>query len=98
MSHVNLAVSVYDRNGEIYPHSPYEKLVIVPRPTETDPCVHAWADANFAVDIMMEHALFFTLLMPPETCQAERVQAQKFYAAFAELLKRIKDEVPKPAD
>jgi hypothetical protein len=79
----------YDRNGIVAPDSSYEKIVILPTPDQADPCIHAWADARFAADIMMEHALFFVLLMPPETCQAERAQASKFQAAFTDLIKKI---------
>jgi len=79
----------YDRNGIVAPESSYEKIVILPTPDQTDPCIHAWSDARFAADIMMEHALFFVLLMPPETCAIERQQASRFHSTFADLIKKI---------
>src|SRR5271167_95110 len=86
----------YDRDGIVSPDSPYEKIVILPEPNQTDPCIHAWCDARFATEILTEHALFFTLMMPPETCAAERQQAQQFYAKCSDLFKKIEaNGVPK---
>lgn len=90
--------TLYDRDGVISPDSQYEKIVMLPALDEKDPCAHAWADARFAVDIMMEHALFFVLLMPPETCQAERSQAQQFQSRFADLFKKVDTGGPPKAD
>lgn len=88
---------LYDRDGIVSPESKYEKIVLLPAQDESDPCAHAWADARFAIDIMMEHALFFVLLMPPETCQAERNQAQQFQSRFFDLYKKVDSGgVPKP--
>lgn len=82
-------VHEYGRSGTLHPSSEYEKPVLLPPLDSTDPCLHAWTDARFATDIMMEHALFFVLLMPPETAAAERAVAQQFRSKFNELLKRI---------
>ncbi len=79
----------YDRDGTVHPISEYEKTVLLPPIDSADPNLHAWADARFATDIMMEHALFFVLLMPPEVAAAERAAAQRFQSKFNELLKRI---------
>lgn len=87
----------YSRDGVVAPASKYEKLVMLPALSEKDPCVHAYADACFAVDIMAEHALFFVMLMPPELVQAERSQAQQFQSTFTNLLKKLEaNGVPKP--
>ena len=80
---------VHTRAGGEQVESPTEKLVLLPAPKQGDPALHAWADGRFAVDIMMEHALFFVLLMPPETANAERQEAQRFHETFTELLARI---------
>lgn len=82
-------VIVLTRNGSDKPETATEKPVILPKADETDPSLHAWADARFAVDIMMEHALFFVLLMPPETANEENRQAQQFHQQFKDLLGKI---------
>lgn len=88
---------LYDRDGIISPESQYEKIVLLPALDEQCPCAHAWADARFAVDIMMEHALFFVLLMPPELAAQERSQAQQFQSRFTDLFKKIDSGgAPKP--
>lgn len=85
----SLGLVAYDRNGIVSMTSTYEKQIILPTREQNDPCIVGWADARFAVDIMAEHALFFVLLMPPETCANERNEAQAFHARFTELLRQI---------
>ena len=68
---------------------PYEKPVIVPELGETNPAIHAWADARFATDIMSEHGLFFALLMPEELALAERKEALRFSELFGEMHRKI---------
>ncbi len=80
---------VHTRAGGDQVESPTEKLVLLPAPCQAGPALHAWADGRFAVDIMMEHALFFVLLMPPETASVERMEAQRFHERFTALLQRI---------
>jgi hypothetical protein len=89
---------LYDRDGIVSPDSEFEKIVTLPPLDQADPCLHAWADARFAVDIMAEHALFFVLLMPPEVAQAERTQAQQFNKTFSDLLKKIDASGPPKLD
>ncbi len=79
----------HTRAGGEYVEAPTEKLVLLPALKQNDPALHAWADGRFAVDIMMEHALFFVLLMPPETANAERQEARRFHETFTALLARI---------
>jgi len=84
----------YTRTGGKELEKPFEKTVVVPILENKDPAAHAWADARFAVDIMAEHALFFTLLMPPETCGAERDEAMRFGRTFTELYQQIDSTPP----
>lgn len=89
----------YDRNGLVLPPSAFEKTVVLPVPGETDPCVFAFTDGRFAIDVMMEHATFFLLLMPPTLIKEPREEAQKFYNEFEQLLDKINATgVPKPTD
>ncbi len=84
----------YTRGGGLEIEKPFEKPVIAPILENKDPAAHAWADARFAVDIMAEHAVFFSLLMPPETCGAERQQALKFGERFTKLYNEIDSGPP----
>lgn len=79
----------YTRGGGTEIEKPFEKPVIVPVLDNKDAAAHAWADARFAVDIMAEHAVFFSLLMPPETCEAERNEAIRFGETFTNLYQQI---------
>jgi hypothetical protein len=85
---------VHTRNGSDQAESSFEKPVILPTLDEQSPSLHAWADARFAIDIMAEHALFFTLLMPPELAGKERDEAQRFHRTFADLYARIEEDGP----
>ena len=59
------------------------KPVFVPRPGSEDPVEHSVADTLFWGEQMMEHAMFFVMLMPgPELAQV-RTQAQGFQDRFA---------------
>lgn len=81
--------AVYTRTGGTGPESRFEKPVILPDRREQSPSLHAWADARFWTDIMAEHALFFTLLMPPELAPKERAEAQTFHKTFSDMFARI---------
>ncbi len=85
---------LHTRSGGTQAETPTEKPVLLPAPDQDDPVLHAWADARFAIDIMMEHALFFVLLMPPETANAERQEAQRFHERFTALYRRIDADGP----
>jgi hypothetical protein len=71
------------------PESSYEKVVILPSRSDSDPAHHAWADARFAADILAEHALFFALLMPEELAAKERAEALQFQRSFTDIYERI---------
>lgn len=88
----------YTRGGGQELEKPFEKAVIVPAEGNNDPAAHAWADARFAVDILTEHALFFALLMPPETAGDERNEALQFYKKFASLYDRLGTAPPATGD
>lgn len=92
-------MQTYNRNGLIVPPSSFEKVVILPDVGETDPCVFAFTDGRFAVDIMQEHAKFFVWGMPPELIKEPRAEAQAFHTTFLDLLKKIDAlGVPKSSD
>ncbi|MGQ0559939.1 MAG: DUF2935 domain-containing protein [Sphingosinicella sp.] len=86
--------AIHTRSGGSEAESEFEKPMILPEAAEKSPTMHAWADARFATDIMAEHALFFTLLMPPELAQDERKEAQQFHKTFADLFGRIETSGP----
>lgn len=89
---------VHTRSGGDWAESAYEKPMILPTLEEQSPGMHAWADARFAIDIMAEHAVFFTLLMPPELAPKEREEAERFHKTFAALYDRIeKGGAPEPS-
>lgn len=87
-------LKAYTRSGGIELEAPFEKAVIVPVLENNDAATHAWADARFAVDIMAEHALFFALLMPPETAGEERKEAIQFNETFTNLYQFIGETPP----
>src|SRR5688572_9171513 len=90
---------VHTRSGGEWAESGFEKPMILPTLQEQSPAMHAWADARFATDIMAEHALFFTLLMPPELASREREEAAQFHKTFAALYDRIeKGGAPAPGE
>src|SRR5687768_9069351 len=87
----------YTRGGGSQIEQPFEKPVVVPVSENKDAAAHAWADARFAIDIMAEHGIFFALLMPPETCAAEREGALQFSRTFSELYNQIDANGPPAA-
>lgn len=88
---------VHTRAGGSEPESGFEKPVVLPDLAEQSPSLLAWADARFWTDIMAEHALFFTLLMPPELASKERAEAQAFHKRFGELFAQIDGAGPPDA-
>jgi hypothetical protein len=84
----------YTRKGNGSVETPYEKPVIVPELDDMQPGHHAWADARFATDIMMEHGVFFALLMPEELAATERSEALRFSETFKGLYQKIDGSAP----
>jgi Domain of unknown function (DUF2935) len=70
------------------------KAVVLPQEGVNDPVSLSVADSLFWTDIMMEHALFFAMLMPGDDLKAERAQAQAFQQRFASHLTRLRGESP----
>jgi hypothetical protein len=66
------------------------KPVYVTRAGSQDPVEHSVADTLFWGDIMMEHALFFAMLMPGEALAQQRSRAQQFQRQFAGHLERLR--------
>jgi hypothetical protein len=61
-----------------------------------DPLAYAIADNLFWNDIMIEHSMFFQMLMPGREVEAERRQAEEFTRQFArqfELSRSIKPDI-----
>jgi hypothetical protein len=95
--HENKDLKIYTRVGK-KDIGPYEKPIILPALDNNDVSLHTWADARFAVDIMMEHALFFTLLIPKEIAKEENTEAVHFHKSFTKLLKKIDKAKPPRQD
>src|SRR4051812_48465066 len=74
--------------------SKFEKEVILPASDQQDVCLHAWADARFAVENMAEHAQFFALQMPEGLAPRERAQAEQFEVKFKALYAKIAADGP----
>lgn len=68
------------------------KEVVLPDASAKDAVSLSVADSLFWTDIMMEHALFFALLMPGDDLKNERGQAQAFQQRFASHLERLRGE------
>jgi hypothetical protein len=58
------------------------QAMFLPPDKELDPTVHSRVENLFWSDIMMEHAGFFSALMPGPALVAERTQAEDFQRAF----------------
>ncbi len=69
--------------------SPFEKPVLLPALDQQDVCMHAWADARFAIENMAEHAFFFTCMLPQELAPRERTEAEQFQVKFKALYAQI---------
>lgn len=66
------------------------KPVTLPKPGSLDPVEHSMVDNLFWSDIMMEHALFFVLLLPGNDLAALRAEAQRHQKQFAQHLAQMK--------
>lgn len=64
------------------------KPTFLPEAGSKDPVAHSIAENLFWNEQLMEHALFFTMLMPGDELAAQRAEAEKFKAAFADHLAR----------
>lgn len=76
------------------PESRYEKQMILAGSTNQEAGDLAWADARFAVDIMAEHSLFFSMLMPEEVAPDQKRQAQEFQQRYVRLFHEIDQKGP----
>ena len=66
------------------------KPTILPQAGSNDPVAFSIADNAFWNEQMMEHAMFFVMLMPGPELAAERSQAEKFQQTFANQLQKSK--------
>ncbi len=66
------------------------KPTILPQADSHDPVAFSIADNAFWNEQMMEHAMFFVMLMPGPELAAERSQAEQFQRTFADQLQRSK--------
>ena len=66
------------------------KPIYVTRPGSMDPVEHSVADTLFWGEQLMEHALFFTLLMPGPDLAGQRGRAEQFQRQFADHLSRLR--------
>jgi hypothetical protein len=66
------------------------KPIYVTRPGSQDPVEHSVADTLFWGDIMMEHGMFFVMLMPGAELAAQREEAGQFQRRFADQLTRLR--------
>jgi hypothetical protein len=64
------------------------KPTYLPQPGSRDPVAHSMAENLFWNEQLMEHAVFFGMLMPGPTLAPQRAQAERFRAVFANLLAR----------
>ena len=66
------------------------KPIFVAPPGSMDPVAHSVADTLFWGDIMMEHAMFFAMLMPGPELAAPRSEAERFQRRFSDHLARLR--------
>lgn len=64
------------------------KPTYLPEAGSKDPVAHSIAENLFWNEQLMEHAVFFAMLMPGEELAAQRAETEKFKAAFADHLAR----------
>lgn len=74
------------------------KPIFVAPPGNLDPVVHSVADTLFWGDILMEHAMFFAMLMPGPDLAGPRGEAEQFQRQFADHLARLRGSRVGPAD
>lgn len=66
------------------------KPIFVAPPGSTDPVAHSVADTLFWGEQMMEHAMFFAMLMPGPALATPRGQAEQLQRQFADHLARLR--------
>jgi len=65
------------------------KPIYVARPGSQDPVEHSVADTFFWADIMMEHAMFFVMLMPGRELAVPRAEAEQYQRSFSSHIARL---------
>jgi hypothetical protein len=75
--------SIMSKNGGMKP-------TILPQTGSNDPVAFSIADNAFWNEQMMEHAMFFVMLMPGPELATERSQAEQFQQIFANQLQKSK--------
>lgn len=76
-------------NADVITRNGGTKPVYLPAGNANDPVSLSHADNLFWTDILTEHALFFTLLMPGDELTRQRAQADDFRRRFAAQFQRI---------
>ena len=66
------------------------KPIFVAPPGSQDPVAHSVADTLFWGEQMMEHAMFFAMLMPGPDLAKPRGEAEKFQRQFSQHLSRLR--------
>lgn len=74
------------------------KPIAVAPPGSMDPVAHSVADTLFWGDIMMEHAMFFAMLMPGAELAGPRGEAEQFQRQFSDHLTHLRGSRVTPAD
>jgi hypothetical protein len=66
------------------------KPIFVAPPGNLDPVVHSVADTLFWGEQLMEHAMFFAMMMPGPELAAPRGEAERFQQQFANHLAKLR--------
>jgi hypothetical protein len=74
------------------------KPIAVAPPGSMDPVVHSVADTLFWGEQLMEHAMFFAMLMPGPELAGPRGEAERFQRQFADHLARLRSSSITPAN
>jgi hypothetical protein len=86
---VDTPVTDFDAPGVVVVRE-YGKPVYLPAEGSKDPAIHSLADTLFWADIMMEHAMFFTLLMPGKDLTQQRMTAMAYQDRFTRYLSWVR--------
>lgn len=89
---------IYTRKGDKSIEKPYEIPVILPEIDDKNLATNIWSEARFFTNILHEHGLFFSLLMPPELAKKEREEAIEFAEIFKKWFDRLEDSTPQDID
>jgi hypothetical protein len=74
------------------------KPIAVAPPGSMDPIAHSVADTLFWGEQLMEHAMFFAMLMPGPELADPRGEAQRFQQQFADHLAKLRSSTITPAN